>query len=87
MKIENEDRLKYDNTVKIVAVIFDKKRDEVEKRLKEKLIKKVHSNKKLLKNILEEFTRKEQTYPIMVKNFKRNEKKDKKRVLQQSLST
>lgn len=87
MKIENEDRLKYDNTVKIVALIFDKKRDEVEKRLKEKLIKKVHSNKKLLKNILEEVTRKEQTYPIMVKNLKRNEKKDKKRVLLQSLST
>ena len=87
MKIENEDRLKYDNTVKIVALIFDKKRDEVEKRLKEKLIKKVHSNKKLLKNILEEFTRKEQTYPIMVKNLNRNEKKDKKRVLLQSLST
>ena len=87
MKIENEDRLKYDNTVKIVALIFDKKRDEVEKRLKEELIKKVHSNKKLLKNILEEFTRKEQTYPIMVKNLKRNEKKDKKRVLLQSLST
>lgn len=87
MKIENEDRLKYDNTVKIVALIFDKKRDEVEKRLKEKLIKKVHSNKKLLKNILEEVTRKEQTYPIMVKNLNRNEKKDKKRVLLQSLST
>lgn len=87
MKIENEDRLKYDNTVKIVALIFDKKRDEVEKRLKEELIKKVHSNKKLLKNILEEFTRKEQTYPIMMKNLKRNEKKDKKRVLLQSLST
>ena len=49
MKIENEDRLKYDNTVKIVALIFDKKLDDVEKRLKEKLIKEVYLNKNLLK--------------------------------------